>query len=120
MSGIAKAPVSHEVEPHDSETGLGLHVGRPWPFDSSRASRRPYRASGLVLGSKAGILEIDGVEVGFASFGDIERDLGEDLKLLIEHGCAVIVCATHPASMRLKGSSLFQMGEFASTSPAMR
>jgi len=36
------------------------------------------------------------VEVGFASFGDIERDLEEDLKLLIEAGCAVIVCATHP------------------------
>src|SRR5208337_1042674 len=49
FSDIAKAPVSHGVEPHDLETGPGLRVG-PRLSSSRATSRRPYRASGLVLG----------------------------------------------------------------------
>src|SRR5271166_2365635 len=46
LSDIAKAPVSHGVEPHDLETGPSLPVvltRTPSPL-----ARRPYRASGLV------------------------------------------------------------------------
>src|SRR5208337_5165181 len=50
FSDIAKAPVSHGVEPHDLETGPGLRVG-PRLSSSRATSRRPYRASGLVQGS---------------------------------------------------------------------
>ena len=51
-SDIAKAHVSHGVEPHDLETG------RAFVFSlTSRArpplARRPYRASGLVHGTVA-------------------------------------------------------------------
>jgi hypothetical protein len=50
LSDIAKAPVSHGVEPHDLATGPGLRV----PLSAHRPpprTRRPYRASGLVLTS---------------------------------------------------------------------
>ena len=50
LSDVAKAPVSHEVEPHDLATGPGLRV----PLSAHRPpprTRRPYRASGLVLTS---------------------------------------------------------------------
>src|SRR5271167_3179140 len=49
-SDIAKAPVSHGVEPHDLETGSGLRLGPAFPV---RAARHLYRESGLVLGSRA-------------------------------------------------------------------
>jgi hypothetical protein len=44
---------------------------------------------------KAAILEIDGVNIGFASPGDKPGILEENLELLIAAGCIVIVCATH-------------------------
>src|SRR5208283_4147528 len=54
LSDIAKAPVSHGVEPHDLETGLELRV-RSYLSRASPVPRRPYRASGLVLGSESGV-----------------------------------------------------------------
>src|SRR5580704_13796112 len=50
LSDIAKAPVSHGVEPRDFETGPGLRV----PLSAHRPpprTHRSYRASGLVLTS---------------------------------------------------------------------
>ena len=50
LSDVAKAPVSHGVEPHDLATGPGLRV----PLSAHRPpprTRRPYRASGLVFTS---------------------------------------------------------------------
>ena len=41
------------------------------------------------------ILDIDGVLVGFASPGDVEWILADNLLPLIAKGCIVIVCATH-------------------------
>jgi len=48
LSDIAKAPVSHGVDPHDLETGPGPRV-RSGPSTSRVTSRRPYRASGFVV-----------------------------------------------------------------------
>src|SRR5271166_6464933 len=55
LSDIAKAPVSHGVEPHDLETGPSLPVvltRTPSPL-----ARRPYRASGLVQRRRANIAD---------------------------------------------------------------
>src|SRR5271165_39492 len=49
LSDIAKAPVSHGVEPHDLETGLSLRF-RLQPSEPPAGPRRGYRASGFVLG----------------------------------------------------------------------
>jgi hypothetical protein len=49
FSDIAKTPVSHGVEPHDLETGLGFRFSQPFPVV---AAGHLYRASRLVLGSK--------------------------------------------------------------------
>jgi hypothetical protein len=49
LSDIAKAPVSHGVEPHDLETGLSLRF-RLQPSEAPAGPRRGYRASGFVLG----------------------------------------------------------------------
>src|ERR1700743_1343585 len=47
LSVIAKAPVSHGVEPHDLETGQTFaFLFSPWR--APPAARHPYRASGLV------------------------------------------------------------------------
>src|SRR6516164_793087 len=51
LADIAKAPVSHGVEPHDLETGLRL--SRSSSF--FRPSSRRYRASGFVQGREAGL-----------------------------------------------------------------
>src|SRR5208282_75161 len=55
LLGIAKAPVSHGVEPHDLETGPGLRVP-PRPFAPPAVPSRRYRASGLVLTSTPVVL----------------------------------------------------------------
>src|SRR5271166_3383547 len=52
LSDIAKAPVSHGVEPHDLETGLSLRF-RLQPSEPPAGPRRGYRASGFVLGSNS-------------------------------------------------------------------
>src|ERR1700753_3379139 len=56
LSVIAKAPVSHGVEPHDLETGQTFaFLFSPWR--APPAARHPYRASGLVLAQIADILQ---------------------------------------------------------------
>src|SRR5580704_15993054 len=52
LPDIAKAPVSHGVEPHDLETGLSLRF-RLQPSEPPAGPRRSYRASGFVLGRKS-------------------------------------------------------------------
>jgi hypothetical protein len=46
------------------------------------------------------ILEIDGVTVGFASQGDVERMLQANLEPLLAAECDVIVCACHTSRSR--------------------
>lgn len=55
-------------------------------LDGGRRARKEVRGA---------VLEIEGVKVGFASPGDREDVLRENLDRLIEAGCQVIVCATH-------------------------
>ncbi len=47
---------------------------------------------------RGGILEIDGVKVGFNSPGDVADPLEEDLNRLIQNNCSVIVCAARRSS----------------------
>src|SRR5260370_4813828 len=49
---------------------------------------------------KSAILEIGGVKIGFASQGDVDEILEENLEPLFEAGCSVIVCATHTSRSR--------------------
>jgi hypothetical protein len=52
LSIIAKAPVSHGVEPHYLETDLARRLSYS-VFTNLAASRRRYRASGLVQWCRA-------------------------------------------------------------------
>jgi hypothetical protein len=44
---------------------------------------------------KGGILEVDGVLVGFMTKSETVKDLLKMLASLLEWGCQIIVCATH-------------------------
>jgi len=55
--------------------------------------RQPLRTRSTDV--RQAILEINGVQVGFASSGDTAKRLEEDLAPLLVGECSVIVCATH-------------------------
>ena len=55
--------------------------------------RQPLRTRSKDV--RQAILEIDGVQVGFASSGDTAKRVEEDLAPLLAAECGVIICATH-------------------------
>jgi hypothetical protein len=61
--------------------------------DLSKAGKSVYSNARYDSTELKEILEIDGVNVGFASAGDMPDRLDRILRFLLEKGCVVIVCA---------------------------
>ena len=61
--------------------------------EGAKVIRHPRRT--ITRDVRQAILEIDGVQIGFASAGDAVKVLERDLPPLFEAECSVILCARH-------------------------